>query len=171
MITAYNPTTHSSLVPYMAVLHATCISSDKTITTFIPPIANDRLLQWWKDRIAESVRGERAIFLLLEADSFRPLGARLTGLVMLDLSLAASSETATHRATVETLLVGSDFRGKGGARRLMNAVEAEARARGRFLLVSKQTKNKKKSPFGHETRIETRLFDLGLTTTTSSSTR
>jgi GNAT superfamily N-acetyltransferase len=137
-VVVFDAARHSGLVPYMAALHASCITSDKTIATFIPPLNNERLLKWWKERIAEMVvQRERVIFLLLdaEADANAPQGVTLVGLVMLALRPGSSSETGPFRASVETLLVASRFRGKGGARMLMGELEAEALRRGRTLLL------------------------------------
>jgi len=141
VVVQFDAAAHMGMIPYMAVLHATCINSDKTISTFIPPLSNDRLLQWWKERVAEVARDERAIFLLLTSASASTTAsasapARLIGLVQLSLRPTSSSETGLHRATVETLLVGAEHRGRGGARQLMDALEAEAHRKGRFLLVS-----------------------------------
>jgi GNAT superfamily N-acetyltransferase len=55
------------------------------------------------------------------------------GVVMLSMP---SSETGPFRGVVEKLLVHKAFRGRGGARTLISALEAEATKRGRTILVS-----------------------------------
>jgi GNAT superfamily N-acetyltransferase len=127
---------HSQLVPYLAALHASCITHDRMIGTFLPPLHHEKLLSWWKERIAEVNAGTRVIVLLLHdatPRSGKAIGTDLVGVAMLDMP---ESETAPFRGCVEKVLVSNKARGQGGARALMNAIEAEALRRGRTLLVS-----------------------------------
>ncbi|KAL1900064.1 hypothetical protein Cpir12675_001063 [Ceratocystis pirilliformis] len=142
-----NPDTDSSLVPYLAALHANCITSDHTIATFLPPLSHDKLLTWWKDSISAVVRNESVMFLLFDeaplpmsgsADmsSRFPLeqfkGSNLMGVVILAMLRA---ETGPFRAQVDKLLVSPKFRRRGGATALMKALEQEAAKRGQTLLM------------------------------------
>lgn len=143
------------LIPYLAAIHANCITADHAIVTFLPPINHDRLLQFWKDCIAEVRAGTRAILLLFDdsessdppvsvgpaaaapgnpgATSGKTLdGLHLMGVVMLSMPF---SETGSFRGWVEKLLVSPKFRRRGGARALMGALEREALSRGKTLLV------------------------------------
>ena len=126
---------HAHLVPYLAALHASCVTNDHTISTFLPPLNHEKLLAWWKDRIAEANAGTRAILLLLLASEpgARAQGPELVGVVMLDMP---ASETGPFRGRVEDLLVSPKYRLQGGGRTLITAVEAEAVNRGKTLLVS-----------------------------------
>ncbi|KAG6039531.1 hypothetical protein E4U41_002501 [Claviceps citrina] len=155
----FSPKQHSHLTPYLAALHASCIVHDRTMATFLPPLSHEKLLAWWKERIAEVVDGKRLIWMLVakpdaEADASagaagtrtgtrtgtepaattgRKLkGTEITGVVML---CVPHSETGAFRGRVEKLLVHKSFRGRGGARALMGALEAEALSMGRTLLV------------------------------------
>ncbi|KAJ2979258.1 hypothetical protein NQ176_g3360 [Zarea fungicola] len=125
---------HSHVTPYLAAIHASCITQDRTIATFVPPLSHDKLLSWWKERIAEVVNGVRLIFLLIKSADKSGLirGPEIMGVVMLHMPL---SETGPFRCMVEKLLVHKNFRGRGGARLLMNALEEEAFKRQRTLLL------------------------------------
>lgn len=75
------------------------------------------------------------LLLVSELDpSGRIKGPELIGVVMLWMPY---SETGSFRGYVEKLLIHKHHRGKGGARALMSALEAEALNRGRTLLVSR----------------------------------
>lgn len=126
---------HSQLVPYLAALHASCITHDHMIGTFLPPLHHEKLLSWWKERISEVNAGTRVIVLLLDQPrgGQRAQGTDLTGVAMLGIP---ASETGPFRGYVEKVLVNNKYRGRGGARALTSTVEAEALKRGRTLLVS-----------------------------------
>ncbi|KAI1634915.1 acetyltransferase [Biscogniauxia mediterranea] len=139
----YSPAEHAHLIPYIAALHAACISQDQVIATFLPPLHHEKLLGWWKDAIAEAGRGSRLISLLLLDDdesaaatttdtSTPPKGTELVGVVTLSMP---PSETGAHRGVVEKLFVSPKYRRRGGARTLMAHLEAEALKRGRKLLI------------------------------------
>ncbi|SPN99617.1 uncharacterized protein DNG_02469 [Cephalotrichum gorgonifer] len=151
------------LIPYLAAIHANCITSDHTIVTFLPPLDQDRLLGFWKDRIAEVRDGRRFMILLFDESQRRTAdaatfqssspavtaptpgnpgpaaagraldGPSLVGVVMLSTPY---SETGPFRGWVEKLLVSPRFRRRGGARALMGALEEEAARRGRTLLMA-----------------------------------
>ncbi|KAL1841982.1 hypothetical protein VTJ49DRAFT_6225 [Mycothermus thermophilus] len=151
----YSQDQHGHLVPYMAALHASCISLDGMVGPFLPPLTNEKLLPWWRERIAEANRGTRIIVLLLAppseatptppatpgngisitnsaATAKKPLGTDLRGLAMLKLS---ESETGSFRGRIDTVLVDRRHRRQGGARALVAALEYEAAKRGRSLLL------------------------------------
>lgn len=130
----FSPTEHANLIPYIAALHANCISNDQVIATFLAPINQDKLLAWWKERIAEVNMGRRFICLLLDESmpGSKPKGIELMGVVMLSMP---PSETGSFRGVVENLLVSPRYRRKGGARALQQHLEAEAMRRGKTLLM------------------------------------
>lgn len=131
----FDPAQHANLTPYIAAIQASCITHDRTIASFLPPLSHEKLLAWWKEKISEVSGGSRLIFLLTSDsdDSSRPKGTEIMGVVMLQMP---SSETGPFRSVVEKLLVHKSFRGRGAARQLMTALEVEAVNRGRTLLVS-----------------------------------
>jgi GNAT superfamily N-acetyltransferase len=147
----FTPGQHTPLIPYLAAIHASCITHDRTIASFIPPLSHEKLLAYWKDRIAEVSAGTRLLLLLVRADDSDPAssnglldhhhhhhpavpkGTNLVGIVMLDMP---PSETSSLRAVVEKLLVHPSYRARGGATALVDALEREAVKRGRTMLVS-----------------------------------
>ncbi|KAJ4011706.1 hypothetical protein NW752_008714 [Fusarium irregulare] len=133
-VALFSPDQHGHLIPYLAAIHASCITHDRTIAEFLPPLSHEKLLAWWKERIAEVADGKRLIFILLDETEpgHRPKGSEVKGVVMLSMS---SSETGPFRGVVEKLLVHKGFRNRGGARTLMSALETEATKRGRTILL------------------------------------
>lgn len=148
----FAPGQHTPLIPYLAAIHASCITHDRTIASFIPPLSHEKLLVYWKDRIAEVSAGTRLLLLLVRADENDPAtttsanglldnhhhpavpkGTNLVGIVMLDMP---PSETSSFRAVVEKLLIHPSYRARGGATALVDALEREAIKRGRTMLVS-----------------------------------
>ncbi|CAH0015526.1 unnamed protein product [Clonostachys rhizophaga] len=145
----FTPGQHTPLIPYLAAIHASCITHDRTIASFIPPLSHEKLLAYWKDRIAEVSAGTRLLLLLVRADDGDPAtasnglldhhqhhpavpkGTNLVGIVMLDMP---PSETSSFRAVVEKLLVHPSYRARGGATALVDALEREAVKRGRTML-------------------------------------
>jgi GNAT superfamily N-acetyltransferase len=125
---------HGHLVPYIAALHASCITLDHMVGPFLPPLTNEKLLPWWKERLAEANNGTRIIVLLLPELSLgkKPQGTDLRGLAMLKLS---ESETGSFRGHIDAVLVDRRHRRQGGAKALVAALEYEAAKRGRSLLV------------------------------------
>ncbi|CCC06980.1 hypothetical protein SMACR_01004 [Sordaria macrospora] len=133
MTYVFSPEQHGHLVPWIAALHASCMTMDRMIGPFLPPLENGKLLGWWRERIAESNRGTRVIVLLLPETppGSKPVGNDLRGLAMLKLS---DTETGSFRGKIDTLLVNQKFRRQGGAKALVDALEYEAARRGRTLL-------------------------------------
>ncbi|KAL0933157.1 Acetyltransferase [Colletotrichum truncatum] len=130
----FSPADHTHLIPYLAALHAACISQDRTLATFLPPLSHEKLLGWWKERIAEVIDGTRLMLILLDESEpgSKPKGTELMGVVMLWMPY---SETGPFRGFVEKLLISPKFRQRGGARMLMSALEGESLRRGRTLLM------------------------------------
>ncbi|KAH8735771.1 acyl-CoA N-acyltransferase [Ilyonectria robusta] len=133
-VALFSPAQHGHLIPYLAAIHASCITHDRTIATFLPPLSHEKLLAWWKERIAEVNDGKRLIFILLNESEpgTRAKGGEVMGVVMLSMPY---SETGPFRGFVEKLLVHKNFRGRGGARALLGSLEIEAVKRGRSMLL------------------------------------
>jgi len=91
---------------------------------FLAPLSLDQANDYWEDVLAR-LGHEQRLVLLID-------GQQLLGSVQLSLCSRANGR---HRAEVQKLFVHSSARGQGHGRRLMRAVEAEARAEGRTLLV------------------------------------
>jgi GNAT superfamily N-acetyltransferase len=130
----YGQDQHGHLIPYIAALHASCMTLDHMVGPFLPPLTNEKLLPWWKERIAEAAHGTRVIVLLLPENHLgkKPEGTDLRGLAMLKLS---ETETGSFRGHIDAVLVDRKYRRRGGAKALVAALEYEAARRGRSLLV------------------------------------
>lgn len=131
----FDPAAHSHLTPWLAGLQAQCITHDRMIGFFMTPLSNEKLLAWWKDRIAEAKEGTRSIIILLNESvpGSKAKGEELVGVVMLAMS---HLETSPFRARVESLLVSTKYRNRGGAMALMRALHKEASRKGKTLLVT-----------------------------------
>ncbi|KAK4100322.1 hypothetical protein N658DRAFT_428085 [Parathielavia hyrcaniae] len=134
MTYVFSPEQHGQLVAYIAALHASCITLDHMVGPFLPPLTNEKLLPWWKQRIAEAATGTRVIVLLLPdtPPGKKPPGTDLRGLAMLKLS---ETETGSFRGQIDAVLVDRKHRRQGGAKMLVAALEYEASRRGRSLLL------------------------------------
>jgi GNAT superfamily N-acetyltransferase len=134
MTFVFDQAQHGHLLPYIAALHASCISLDNMVGPFLPPLTNEKLLPWWKRRIAEAQALSRVIILLLPDTTLgkKPQGTDLRGIAMVKLS---DDETGSFRGHIDTLLVDRRYRRQGGAKALVMALEYEASKRGRSLLV------------------------------------
>ncbi|KAJ7787732.1 acetyltransferase [Mycena olivaceomarginata] len=111
---------HVALLPSFADIHIACIETDHTIATFTPPLKRDVILEWWKERAADSARGTRVIIMTL-ADDGAGGQQQLAG-------------TGPFRGSVEKLLVSPNFRRRGLAKTLMATLEEQAKIHGQTLL-------------------------------------
>ena len=100
-----------------------CVAGGASVS-FMLPFGLDDARAFWRKIAGEVAQGDRALF-------GATLDGRLVGTVQLGL---AGPPNQTHRADIAKLLVHRSARGRGLARALMTAAEAEARARGRTLL-------------------------------------
>lgn len=134
-IYVFSAAQHSHLVPYLAALHGTCITQDHMTGAFLPPLNHEKLLAWWKERIADAGAGRLVILFLLDESEpgTRAKGSELVGAALLSLP---ASETSPFRAQVESLLVSPRYRRRGKAMELMSGVHAEAIKRNRTLLTA-----------------------------------
>jgi len=102
-----------------------CVEGGASVS-FMAPLSQDKARAFWRN-VAEGVaRGERA--LLIAEDE----AGAIHGTVQLVL---AQPENQPHRADVAKMLVHRRARRQGVAQRLMAAIEDEARAEGKTVLV------------------------------------
>ncbi|NJR12426.1 GNAT family N-acetyltransferase [bacterium] len=93
---------------------------------FLAPLSRDESAAYWRRVLADLPGGTRIL-----------LAARDEGVLVgsVQLALGDGNRTGPHRAEVQKLFVHSDHRGQGIARQLMIAIEGQARAHQRTLLV------------------------------------
>lgn len=105
------------------ILHA-CVHGGASVS-FILPFSTADATAFWREKVLPQVRAGTCRMLVAR------IGGRIEGTVQLDMATPANQP---HRAEVRKLLVDPDARRHGIARRLMTAIEQEARAAGRTLL-------------------------------------
>ena len=104
----------------LAALLAACVADGASLG-FLAPLAPEVARAWWSGVPRDGV----ALLVAKRED-------RIVGAVQLH---AAESENGAHRGEVAKLLVHPEWRRQGIARALMTALENEARAKGKTLLV------------------------------------
>lgn len=114
----------TALIPALTALLQDAVAHGASIGWTQTP-SDAEAMRYWQGVIAQVEQGSH-ILLAAYADG------QLAGSVQLAL---ATRENGSHRAEVQKLLVHTAFRRRGIARQLMRAIEEEARAAGRFLLV------------------------------------
>ena len=115
----------SACIDALADVLIDCVEGGASVS-FMAPLSQDKARAFWRN-VAEGVaRGERA--LLIAEDE----AGAIHGTVQLVL---AQPENQPHRADVAKMLVHRRARRQGVAQRLMAAIEDEARAEGKTVLV------------------------------------
>ena len=92
---------------------------------FLPPLEKAEAAQYWQG-VIEAVAGGTRVLLVATCDG------DVAGAAQLDL---CQKPNGVHRAEVMKVMVRTDMRRRGIARRLMLAIEAEARRANRSTLV------------------------------------
>jgi acetyltransferase len=93
---------------------------------FVAPLKRELVEAFWRDMLHEAQSPSRVMLVATTEDG------DMAGSVQLSLG---QKENGRHRAEVQKLLVHSRYRNRGLGRRLMEAIEREARQRGITLLV------------------------------------
>lgn len=101
-----------------------CVAGGASVS-FMAPLSLERALTYWQDVAAGVARGERVLLVAEDAEG-------ICGTVQLVLDLP---ENQPHRADVSKMLVHRRARRRGVGAALMQAIEMEAPAHGRTLLV------------------------------------
>jgi len=114
----------AALVDALADVLIDCVEGGASVS-FMLPMTRGKATAFWRGVVAGVERGERA--LLVAEDRHGVLGT-----VQLVLGLP---ENQPHRADVAKMLVHRRARRRGVGRRLLDAVDAEARREGRNVLV------------------------------------
>jgi GNAT superfamily N-acetyltransferase len=112
-------------VPALADVLMDCVDGGASVS-FMAPLSRATALAFWQG-VAEGVaRGERVLLVAEEA------GGQIVGTVQL---IVSQPENQPHRADVAKMLVHRRARRQGIAQLLMAAVDDEARAAGKTVLV------------------------------------
>lgn len=115
----------TGLVEALADVLLDCVEGGASVS-FLWPLPRERALQFWRG-VAEGVaRGERVLIVAEDADG------RLVGTAQLVL---AQPDNQPHRADVAKMLVHRRARRRGLAQRLLAALEQQAIAEGKTVLV------------------------------------
>lgn len=115
----------TGLVEALADVLLDCVEGGASVS-FMWPLPRERALQFWRG-VAEGVaRGERVLIVAEDADG------HLVGTAQLVL---AQPDNQPHRADVAKMLVHRRARRRGLAQRLLAALEQEALAEGKTVLV------------------------------------
>lgn len=118
------PNEAAACVEALAEVLIDCVAGGASVS-FMWPLPRERALAFWRG-VAEGVaRGERVLLIAEDAEGIVGTVQLITGL----------PENQPHRADVAKMLVHRRARRRGIAQRLMAAVDAEARAEGRTVLV------------------------------------
>lgn len=116
-----------SIRPYqsgLVELLQDCVQSGASIG-FIAPLEEGEAGRYWQDVDVELVDGSRTMLVAVE-------DGQIAGAVQLSYCM---KKNGNHRASVEKLIVHTNFRQRGIGRQLMVEIEREARAEQRTLLV------------------------------------
>jgi GNAT superfamily N-acetyltransferase len=115
----------TGLVEALADVLLDCVEGGASVS-FMWPLPRERALQFWR-AVAEGVaRGERVLIVAEDADG------HLVGTAQLVL---AQPDNQPHRADVAKMLVHRRARRRGLAQRLLAALEQQAHAEGKTVLV------------------------------------
>jgi acetyltransferase len=107
-----------------AVLLVDAVESGGSVS-FVRPLNIEKARDYWRGVADTLASGRRLAWAARDGD-------RVIGCVVLEF---AWPENGKHRAEVQKLLVHTDYRGQGIAKRLMATMEEAARAAGLTLLV------------------------------------
>ena len=115
----------SACVEALADLLIDCVEGGASVS-FMWPLPRERAIAFWRGVADGVARGERVLLVADDADG------RLVGTVQLITGLP---DNQPHRADVAKMLVHRRARRRGIAQRLMTALDDEARAEKRTVLV------------------------------------
>ncbi|KAM0753467.1 acetyltransferase [Meredithblackwellia eburnea MCA 4105] len=118
------PSTYTSHIPQLASLLTHCVQKGSSVN-FMLPFTEPEAEEYWK-QFEQEVQDEKRFLWAVKG------GDEVVGCVML---VPVWQPNGKHRADVGKLLVREDWRRRGIARDLMNALELKAKELGRTTLV------------------------------------
>jgi GNAT superfamily N-acetyltransferase len=129
----FNPKADHHLLAQLAQIQADCITHDKQLATFLPPLSHVRMVVYWREISSDVEKGHTAVIMQFAPAEDGEKEGELMGYVCLEMP---STETGPFRGEVTKLMVSPKHRRKGVARRVMEKLEDVGRERGRTMLVS-----------------------------------
>lgn len=105
--------------------------------SFMHPLEQDVAARFWAGALAAADRGTRVVLGAFDGDL-------LVGTVTIDMDTPPNQP---HRADIAKMMTRVSYRGRGVARALMDAAEAIARERGRWLLTLDTASDEGAGPF------------------------
>ncbi len=130
----FNPTKDKVLIPQMAQIHHDCIVVDHQMATFLPPLEDEKLINFWHNMSDRMETEQVAIIIQMAEGQNGSDEGEVAGYVVLVMH---HMETGPFRADVKKLMVSTRHRKMGVARRVMGKLEDVARERHTELLVSR----------------------------------
>lgn len=102
-----------------------CVKTGASVG-FVQPFTSEHSSEFWQNKVFNRIESNQLILLIAY------VGSEVAGCVYLDIDTASNQR---HRADVSKLLVHPNFRGRGIATKLMQAIEEHALQFNRSLLV------------------------------------
>jgi len=130
-IRTLDPDEYPATIPALADLLVDAVRGGAAVN-FLASITDEEARAWWVERSGQVVDGTMTVFVAEERASDGTRGGPIVGSAIL---VRSRFQNSPHRAEVGKVLVHRSVRRQGLGRALMEAVEACARADGRWLLL------------------------------------
>ena len=129
----FNPKADQHILASLAQIQADCITHDKQLATFLPPLSHFRMVDYWREISSDVEKGRQVVIMQLVPPGEGEKEGELMGYVCLRMPV---TETGPFRGEVLKLMVSLKHRRKGVARRVREKLEDVPRERWRTMLVS-----------------------------------
>ena len=133
-LVSLNTSAYNRAIQALAVLLVDAVDSGASVN-FLSGLTEAEAAAWWQARTELVVDGTMTVLVardIVSAGEVDSMGGRIIGSALV---VRSRNSNSPHRAEVQKVLVHSSRRRHGLGRALMLAVEAMARADGRWLLV------------------------------------
>jgi GNAT superfamily N-acetyltransferase len=132
LITELDAGGYHAAIPDLAALVIDAVEGGSSVN-FLAGVTDEQARAWWTERTSQVRDGTISPFV---ARASGPSADGRTGVIIgCTLLIRSRSPNSPHRAEVAKVIVHRSARRRGIARALMAAVEARARADGRWLLI------------------------------------
>jgi len=117
---------YAAAIPALAALLVDAVEGGASVN-FIAGVTVEEAAAWWAERIAQVADGTIAVLVARDRASGTLVGSTIL--------IRSPNPNSRHRAEVGKVIVHRSVRRQGLGRALMAAIEARARADGRWLLI------------------------------------